>query len=224
MSKARVPAGASMDSEQTAKTLERAALDLIERDGVLGGLNLREVADHAGVNRGLVYHYFGSRRDLLRSALRRSLQDRLHAMRLQDRPTRLRDRLRRALKGRIRYASTLRLSVLLLLDGDKQLRLMPDLPRTQAILRQDQEAGLIDEDVDLVALHTAFLSLTMGYALSRAQLAKEFGLGVRELDERFTDLAERLLGSVDSPCDGPGTDPGPDAGSAGDVAGNSSVR
>lgn len=196
-----------MDSEQTAKTLERAALDLLERDGVLGGLNLREVADHAGVNRGLVYHYFGSRRDLLRSALRRDLQERIHAMRPQDKPTRFRDRLRNSLKGRIRYASTLRLSVLLLLDGDKQLRLMPDLLRTQALLKQDQEAGLIAQDVDLVALHTMIVSLTMGYALTRPSVAKEFGLGVRELDERFIDLAERLCASVDTP--GTGTDPGP---------------
>jgi hypothetical protein len=28
-----------------------------ERNGVLAGLNLREVAAEAGVNRGLVYHY-----------------------------------------------------------------------------------------------------------------------------------------------------------------------
>ncbi|MFE5025744.1 TetR/AcrR family transcriptional regulator [Streptomyces sp. NPDC056656] len=38
---------------------------------MLGGSNLREVGG-AGVNRGLVYHYFGSRRDLLSSALRRN--------------------------------------------------------------------------------------------------------------------------------------------------------
>ena len=43
-----------------------ASLDGIERDGVLAGLNLQEVADEAGVNRGLVYRYFGSRRELLR--------------------------------------------------------------------------------------------------------------------------------------------------------------
>jgi AcrR family transcriptional regulator len=66
MGKNEKASGPSMDGELTAQTLERAARELLERDGVLGGLNLREVADHAGVNRGLVYHCFGSRRDLLR--------------------------------------------------------------------------------------------------------------------------------------------------------------
>ena len=45
----------------TEAALQTAALDLLERNGVLAGLNLREVADEAGVNRGLVYHYFGTR-------------------------------------------------------------------------------------------------------------------------------------------------------------------
>ncbi|WP_406101264.1 TetR/AcrR family transcriptional regulator [Streptomyces sp. NBC_01003] len=61
-----------MDSEITVQKLERAARELLERDGVRGGLNLREVADHDGVDRGLVCHCFGSRQDLLRSALRRN--------------------------------------------------------------------------------------------------------------------------------------------------------
>ncbi|WP_157847647.1 TetR/AcrR family transcriptional regulator [Streptomyces violens] len=199
MGKKGASSGPSMDSELTAKTLERAALDLLERDGVLGGLNLREVADRAGVNRGLVYHYFGSRRDLLRSALRRNVRERIAAIRLQDRPERFGSRVRHALKGSVRYASAFRLAVLLLLDGDSQLRLMPDLPRTQELLRQDQEAGLIDRDVDLVALHTALTSLSTGYVLARSRLAKEFGVGVRELDERFIGLAERLCSAVDGP-------------------------
>ena len=200
----RGTSGPSMDSELTAQTLERAALDLLERDGVLGGLNLREVADHAGVNRGLVYHYFGSRRDLLRSALRRNVRERILAMRVQDRPSRFGARVRRSLKAGTRYASSFRLAVLLLLDGDAQLRLMPDLPRTQDLLRQDQEAGLIDGDVDLVALHAALQSLTLGYVLSRSRLAKEFGVGVRELDDRFIALAERLSTSVDGPSEDTG--------------------
>ncbi|MDI3386232.1 helix-turn-helix domain-containing protein [Streptomyces sp. B-S-A8] len=191
--------GPSMDSELTAQTIERAAIELLERDGVLGGLNLREVADHAGVNRGLVYHYFGSRRELLRSALRRNVRERVLAIRLQDGPALFGERVRHVLKGSIRYASAVRLRVLLLLDQDKELRLMPDRPRTQELLGKDQESGLIDADVDLVALHATLQSLTVGYVLARTRLAKEFGVGVRELDERVAALAERLAGAVDGP-------------------------
>jgi AcrR family transcriptional regulator len=60
----------------TESALQKAALLLLERNGVLAGLNLRQVADEAGVNRGLVYHYFGSRRDLLRAALRSDVRER----------------------------------------------------------------------------------------------------------------------------------------------------
>lgn len=40
---------------ETERRLIDAALDLIRRNGVLTGLNLREVADGAGVNRGNIY-------------------------------------------------------------------------------------------------------------------------------------------------------------------------
>src|SRR5262245_36628667 len=65
------------DRAATEQALQKAALALLERNGVLAGLNLREVAEEAGVNRGLVYHYFGSRRALLRAALRSDIHERI---------------------------------------------------------------------------------------------------------------------------------------------------
>ena len=59
---------------ETERRLIDAALDLIRRNGVLAGLNLREVADGAGVNRGNIYPYFGSRRELLRAAINRRFE------------------------------------------------------------------------------------------------------------------------------------------------------
>ena len=50
----------------TEQKLIDVALDLIRQRGVLSGLNLKEVAEAAGVNRGNIYHYFGSRQELLR--------------------------------------------------------------------------------------------------------------------------------------------------------------
>src|SRR5690606_36581152 len=70
------------DRAATEAALEQAALRLLERNGVLAGLNLREVADEAGVNRGLVYHYFGSRRDLLRAALGADVRERIRDLEL----------------------------------------------------------------------------------------------------------------------------------------------
>src|SRR3546814_20867342 len=36
-------------------------------------MNLREIADEAAVTRGLAYHYFGSRQELLRAAAKREI-------------------------------------------------------------------------------------------------------------------------------------------------------
>lgn len=196
---ARNETGATAGSEVTAQQLERAALELLDRDGVLAGLNLREVADLAGVNRGLVYHYFGSRRSLLRAALRRNAQERRAAALLSEKPARFAARVRQALRGYLRHASTVRLIILLLLDGDAELILMPMRDLTQQQLRADNDAGLLAGDADPVALHAFLQAVGIGYAVTRARLAKEFGVGMRELDSRFTALLERLCSAVDGP-------------------------
>jgi AcrR family transcriptional regulator len=59
---------------ETERRLIDVALDLIRNNGVLAGLNLREVAEGAGVNRGNIYQYFGSRQELLRAAINRRFE------------------------------------------------------------------------------------------------------------------------------------------------------
>ena len=54
----------------TPGLLQASVLDLLAERGILAGVNLRQVAERAGVHRALVYHYFGSRRELLLAALR----------------------------------------------------------------------------------------------------------------------------------------------------------
>ena len=65
---------ATRNRAETEQRLIDVAIDLIRQNGVLAGLNLREVADGAGVNRGNIYHYFGSRRELLRAAIARRFE------------------------------------------------------------------------------------------------------------------------------------------------------
>lgn len=191
---------AAMDSEVTGRMLERAALELIERDGVLAGLNLREVADRAGVNRGLVYHYFGSRRDLLRAALARSADERRAQLLIEEKPRRFGDRMARAVRGSLRHVSSIRLILLLLMEGDPKLKLLPHRDTTQERLQGDIDAGYVAADVDPVALHAFLKSVNYGYILSRSAMAKEFGIGVRDLDQRFLTLLERMTEGLDGPA------------------------
>src|SRR5438477_8248495 len=117
----------SADRARTEQALEDAALRLLEREGVLSGLNLQKVADEAGVNRGLVYHYFGSRRDLLRKALRRNAQawGANIGPFLELSP---RDRARMFLRAMIQYPRTAKLVLLLAIDGDRTFRMVDARP------------------------------------------------------------------------------------------------
>jgi AcrR family transcriptional regulator len=183
------------DRAATEAALERAALRLLERNGVLAGLNLREVAEEAGVNRGLVYHYFGSRRDLLRAALGSDVRERMRDLKL-GLPLRFRERYGRFVKTMLRHRRAVVLSALLVLDGDKGVRMDPDRDNRRARFRRDIEVGDLDPDTDTEALYVAIASLVYGYAIFRTRLAEELDIGLDDLDDRLVRTADRLIAGV----------------------------
>ena len=167
-------------------------MELLRRNGILAGLNLREVAEEAGVNRGLVYHYFGSRRDLLRSALGRDLKTRLGAITsTANHP--LKVRIGELLRSMVRTADHVRIAALLFLDGDRSVRFMPLRDEWLKMLDDDIARKDLGEDVDTRALLGIITALSHGYALFRAPIAKELGMGVREMDERVESLLADLI-------------------------------
>jgi AcrR family transcriptional regulator len=178
--------------EGTEAKLEEAALALLRRDGVLAGLNLREVADTAGVNRGLVYHYYGSRGKLLRRALRRRGQPNLERLRAADELP-ARERWRRFFEIVCAAPEPVELATLLLLDHTEHIRAMPRRDETRRCIERDVADGLVDPELDLVALHTVLVTAVYGYVLYREAFAKELGVPLPELDER---VAELLYGRV----------------------------
>jgi AcrR family transcriptional regulator len=183
------------DRAATEAALEAAALRLLERDGVLSGLNLREVAAEAGVNRGLVYHYFGSRQDLLRAALRSDARRRFAEV-AESANLPFRSRFARFLVTMVRHRRAVKLVTLLVQDGDTSLRTMPLREGTHHVLARDVEQGHLD-DVDLDAVHIATVSLAYGYVLYRERFAAELGVGVTELDRRFAAIADRMLSGLE---------------------------
>lgn len=171
--------------------IERAALRLLRRNGVLAGLNLRDVAEEAGVTRGLVYHYFGTRRGLLRSALRRTARRRLNAVSAAHTLS-FRKRFTSFLGLMVKQCSAVEMTSLLMLDRDQELRVMPLREQTLAMLREDLDRGDVDIE-DLEALHVTLVSLVYGYVLYRSAMAREVGVGVEELDRRVTAIFDRML-------------------------------
>lgn len=202
----------------TEAALEEAATTLLKRDGVLAGLNLREVADEAGVNRGLVYHYYGSRGKLLRRALRRRGHENLAELAAQD-VLPFRQRWSRFFRTTVTHPEPIALTTLLVLDGTEPIRVMPLRDGVQKRLHQDVERGEIAPDVDLVAFHALLVAAAYGYTIYRESFAREFGVDVDELDTRVGALVfDRIIPAVtpDAHRALPGRDPSAGNSSDGD--------
>ncbi|MFT4116084.1 TetR/AcrR family transcriptional regulator [Bradyrhizobium sp.] len=176
-----------------AEKVEEAALSMMEKEGVLAGLNLNEVAKHAGVTRGLVYHYFGSRRGLLRAAIRRRMSRERDSSRTPSDTMKLGDRVAHAVQATIKNRDVLSLTTLLHLDGSTAPRLMPNAELTLLLLQRDQALGLVPKESDLPALHAAYAAATYGYGLFREVLARDLAIPIEELDGRVIEVLRRLF-------------------------------
>lgn len=187
------------DRAATEAALEAAALALLGRDGVLAGLNLQRVADEAGVNRGLVYHYFGSRRSLLRAALARQAARRGREV-TEARELPLRERMRAYLATVVRHRRSVQLAALLTLDGDPAPWFMAGTAGTLERFERDRECGDLDPEFDdLAALNVAVVSLAYGYALFRPYFARALRTRVGDLDARVAEVADRFIVGLGPP-------------------------
>lgn len=192
------------DRARTEARLLEAARSLIERDGVLGGISLLEVAKESSVNRGQIYQYFGSRRELLRSALRQHSWWPDSADVGWDEIFQLPFRARRAklFQVAIQFSTFIKLGALLVLDRDPEAQIFPFASRQIAVMRADHERGTVRRDVDPVTAHIMTVATYMGYCIFREQFAKEFGVGLATLDRRAEVAYAQMVGGLA----GPGSD------------------
>lgn len=188
--------------ESTDRVLERAALRLLTDGGLLAGFTLQQVGDEAGVAKALVYHYFGDRQALLRSALRHGsmeLQRTFRALPYAAYSHRLRVLARAALS----HPDAIQLMTLLLIDRDPRLRTMPLKDQTMGDFERDVREGVLPEDTDIPALFGVQNSLIYGYVLFRGGLARQLEVDAPALDRRVLRLisgvgrqAERAIWST----------------------------
>ena len=186
---------------ETERRLIDVALNLIRDKGVLAGLNLREVAEGAGVNRGNIYHYFGSRQELLRAAINRQFEAivdslsksssktgfvarRLNAFRVNNSNDKNNDSMLRAL---------------LVLDGDDTVDPIPLFEGGLSQLRQDVIDGDIDKGHDLEGLQVALSAMQRGYRIFRLPYAKRLGMTPKELDARVSNTLSIWLEAMSRP-------------------------
>ncbi len=177
---------------ETERRLIDAALDLIRRNGVLAGLNLREVADGAAVNRGNIYHYFGSRRELLRAAITRRFEAVVDSLLADRRGVSFVERRLRTFRSTDKIQDS-QLRALLVIDGDETVDPMPQYEAALSALRQDVIDGDIDRAHDLEALQVALSALSRGYRIFREPFATRIDIDVEELDERVATIVRTWL-------------------------------
>ena len=180
------------DRAATEQRLIESALELIRKNGVLAGLNLREVAAGAGVNRGNIYHYFGSRQELLRTAINRRFDAVIDRLLASKRDIPFVTRRLSSITGRDRINDS-QLRALLILDGDDSVDPMPQFEAAVSRLRQDVIDGDIDRAHDLEALHATLTALSRGYRIFRAPIAKRMGISAKALDERVAKVVRGWL-------------------------------
>ena len=160
---------------ETEQKLIEVALNLIRQRGVLSGLNLKEVAEAAGVNRGNIYHYFGSRQELLRSAITRQFAAIVDSIK-EAGPTTgfISRRVRNFLKHNQDNVSDSQLRALLVLDGDPEVDPIPRYEAHLSQLRKDVIDGAIDKRHDLDALQVALSAFGRGYRIFRLPMPNEW--------------------------------------------------
>ncbi len=177
----------------SAEKVEEAVLEMLEAQGVLTGINLNEVAKAAGVNRTLVYHHFGSRRGLLRSAIKHELRARQVQTKTPQEPMKLGARVTHALRSLLKGGSSLKLTTLLHLDGSTAPKLMPNAEATLLQLERDRALGLVPDTDDLAALHATYAASVYGYALFREVFARDLMIDQDALDARVLAVMEQLF-------------------------------
>lgn len=200
--------GTGSGASDTMAKVQQAVLEMLAKDGPLAGINLNEVAKRAGVNRTLVYHHFGTRQELLRSAIRGRMQEKTSLTRTPTEPMALGDRVVHALHNALDRADTLQLMTLLHLDGSTAPRLMPNARTTLVLLERDRALGLVPPTDDLPALHAAYAAAVYGYALFREIFARDLDLEVGALDQRFAQVLPLLFRS-EGPAAAPAAAPAP---------------
>ena len=183
------------DRTDTEQKLIDVALDLIRQKGVLAGLNLREVAEGAGVNRGNIYHYFGSRQELLRAAISRRFKAVVNTVTHERQHTRFVERRLENFRLAPDSNDSL-LRALLVLDGDESVDPIPYYEAGLSQLRQDVIDGDIHREHDLEALQVALSALLRGYRIFREPYAKRLQIDASELDDRVQGVIRTWLESM----------------------------
>ena len=181
----------------TRERLMAAALAYLATHGVLGGLDLREIAEQVGVTPANIYHDFGSRRGLLRAALTQATEQLAPPIAtMEGLPF---DQRRLRMFDEVTQRPDRELAPLLALDADPDLAPLPFLKTTAAQYEAQREAGRLPADLDVIAAHLLTLAASIGVAIYRDAAARQHGVDPELLTARTRAVLEQWLAAAKTP-------------------------
>lgn len=185
----------------TADRVQQAAVRLFAERG-FHGVGIRDLAQEAGLSSASLYHYMGTKQDLLATVMRASLEHLLQAgqeaVASAEDP---RGQLAALVRLHVREHADRRLQTLVV---DGELRALVEPQRGEVVALRDRYEALWAEVVDRGTAAGDFR--TPDPALARLALlemctgvarwyAADGRVGLEELTERYEELALRMLGA-----------------------------
>ena len=203
------PETRTRDADRTQQAILRAAVAEFS-DAGLGGARVERIAERAGVNKRLLYYYFGSKDDLFLAVLEQTYAD----IREAEKALRLENlEPATAIRRLVEFTWDYYLANphFLTLLNSENLHKAAHLKRSSRIrelnsplvellgdvLRRGQSAELFRGGVDAVQLYISIASLCYFYLSNNATLSTIFGRDLHKpaaLAERLSHVTEIVLG------------------------------
>jgi TetR/AcrR family transcriptional regulator len=190
------------DADATREMLLDAATAVFSEHG-FAGARVDDIAHRAGVNKALIYAYYGDKEGLYRAVLSSRLGAPLSsfAHSADSDPRRgLEEVLRRYFRLLVEdraFARLLAWDLLSASGGERDALLEaagPFLDLVADLVRRARKSGALRASVDPELFRTAVVALAIGYSLQHdAMVADRPRTAARHTDEEFVDYACRLL-------------------------------
>jgi AcrR family transcriptional regulator len=203
------PATHTRDPEATRAAILRAATVEFSQSG-LGGARVDRIAERAGINKRMLYYYFGNKEDLFLAVLEqayRDIRDAEQALNLST--TDPVEGIRRLISFTwdyylehpefLRLLNSENLHRAEHLKRSKEVRAMhsPFVAMIDDLLERGRHAGVFRAGVDPVQLYISIASLSYFYLSNRYTLSTIFGrelLAPRERAQRLGHMTDLVLG------------------------------
>jgi len=199
----------SRDADRTQETILRAAMSEFAERG-LGGARVDRIADRAGINKKLIYYYFGNKEKLFLAALETTYGDireaeralNLEALAPADAVRRLVNFTWQHFLDHPEFLSLLNSENL---HSARHLKQSPRIREMHAplaqllggVLERGRREGVFRGGVDPVQLYISIAALAYFYLSNNPTLSTIFGrnlMAAKALSERLSHITEVVMG------------------------------